>query len=368
MNRKITFGFTGDFCLSRAHETPGYLEKTYDFCRSCNESVDLAFTNFEFCITPPGLKVDSMALPSDFAGGLYAAEFDIYCLANNHIKDYGDDVMVFTKNFLEQQGQYTVGAGRNLEEATLPLYLEKNGFKIAIINVCDATHYAAENNTAGIAPLKKKTLVQAVSQANEKADIVIVCIHADLEFTNSPAPWRVKLSRQIADMGANIIIQHHPHTLQGIEYWGNTLIAYSLGNFVFPLKKNSYAKNRDGYVNQGAYLEVFLEEQADGFYKIIHSVKPTVIGSEDNPLVASGNTNTKIIQNIDNYCDILNNSRALKDQYFQLCRNQMKSFLMGIYYRVAKKEFKAAFFYIHHHLKTKAHTAWIKGFFTFGCY
>lgn len=368
MSKKITIGFTGDFCLSRAHETPGYLEKTYEFCKICNESVDLAITNLEFCITSPGLKVDRMALPADSAGGLPIAGFDVYCLANNHIKDYGNENMVFTKNFLEQQGQYTVGAGNDIEEATRPLYIEKNDFKIAIINVCDATHYSAGKSTAGIAPLKKKVLARSVVQAQKKADIVIVCIHADLEFTNSPAPWRVKLSRQIADMGADIIVQHHPHTLQGIEYWGDTLIAYSLGNFVFPLKNNSYARNRDGYVNQGAYLEVFLEERADGLYKINHSVKPTVIGSEDIPLVAFGNTNTKIIQNIDNYCDILNKSRALKAQYFQLCRNQMKFFLMGIYYRAAKKEFKATFFYIHHHLKTKAHTTWIKGFFTFGCY
>ncbi|MDA3840165.1 MAG: hypothetical protein PF572_03670 [Patescibacteria group bacterium] len=95
-------------------------------------------------------------------------------------------------------------------------------------------------------------------------------------------------------------------------------------------------------------------------------LQPLYVKSVDKPLVASGNSKTGIMQNINNYCDILNNPRVLKTQYFQFCRTQMKLFLMNVYYRVVKKEFKAAFFYIYHHLKTKAHTAWIKGFFTFG--
>lgn len=367
VNRNISFGFSGDLCLSRAQENPSYLDQTYRFCYECNESVDLAITNLEFCIIPENLNAGRMALPENYASNLPAAGFDVYCLANNHIKDYGEQVMLATQDYLENQGQKTVGVGNNLQEAIKPLYLEKNGFKIAIINVCDATHSAAKRNTAGIAPLKKKLLFQTVKQTKTTADIVIVCIHADLEFTNSPAPWRVKLSRKVAEAGADILVQHHPHTLQGIEYWNGSLIAYSLGNFVFPINGNSYMEGREGFVTEGGYLKIFITDNEKRL-EISHEFIPILIGDNNRSEIAASLESDKIKLKVKSYSDVLNDKFSLREQYWKKCRKEMRGFVMDLYYRLAKRKIKDSWHFFWSHMFTQAHLNWIRGFFTLGKY
>ncbi|VAV95195.1 hypothetical protein MNBD_ALPHA01-1643 [hydrothermal vent metagenome] len=368
MDKKLTIGFVGDFCLSQAHKkSTNYLSDAFDLSRKLNNSVDLAIANLEFCITPPDVKdVPGMALPAIYAENLSSAGFDIFCLSNNHIGDYGEDTLLHSKSFLEERGHLTVGAGKNILDATQPLYIEKNGFRVAIINVCDETRYFASEKTAGISPLAKPIIKKMLCVAKKEADVVIICIHADLEFSNSPAPWRVALSRELAELGPDMIIHHHPHTLQGIEYWNDVIIAYSLGNYIFPIYDGDYMQNREGFVDEGIYLTVTLVDKQDGTREISHKITPTQINKENVTSLATGDKKNNIIIKMQDYSTILENPSELRRAYFRLCKIQMKTTLMGIYYRIARKEYIVAWQYLKHHFSTNFHTRWIKGFFTLG--
>ena len=370
MDKKLTIGFVGDFCLAQAHKrTVSYLSDAFGLSKKLNDTVDLAIANLEFCISPPDTKeVSGMALPEKYIENISSAGFDIFCLSNNHIGDFGGDILLSSKSFLEDRGHFTVGVGENLDKATHPLYIEKEGFKIAIINVCDETRYFADKKTAGITPLAKPIIKEMLRQAKNNADVVIICIHSDLEFTNSPAPWRVALSREIAELGPDMIIHHHPHTLQGIEYWNDVLIAYSLGNYIFPINDGDYMQNREGFVNEGIYLKVDLVDKQDGTREISHSITPTLIDDENVTSLAMGEKKKEIIVKMQEYSDTLKDASKLRRAYFRLCRINMHSTLMGVYYRIARKEYKVAWRYFKHHFSTNFHTRWIKGFFTLGQY
>ena len=116
--------------------------------------------------------------------------------------------------------------------------------RIAVINVTDASHYAARRNKPGLFALSRRRLKRTLRSVRRSVDLTIVCIHSDLEFTNYPAPWKVALSRWLVRRGADLVIHHHPHTLQGIEEFRGALIAYSLGNLVFPIHGGEYMDGR----------------------------------------------------------------------------------------------------------------------------
>lgn len=106
-------------------------------------------------------------------------------------------------------------------------------------------HFAAAGSP-GIAPLHPGFLLRQTREAAKQAKLIIVSLHADLEFTPYLSPRRIRLSRQLIEAGAHMVIQHHPHVFQGIETHKNGLIAYSLGNFVFSVNGNPYQENRPG--------------------------------------------------------------------------------------------------------------------------
>ena len=98
-DKKITLGFVGDFCLARAHNRPDrYIDNAYRISKILNEKVDLAVANFEFCISLPGVIENSgMFLPASFAEGIADAGFAVFCLANNHIGDFGEETLLYNK-------------------------------------------------------------------------------------------------------------------------------------------------------------------------------------------------------------------------------------------------------------------------------
>ena len=370
MQREIKIGFTGDFCLAESHLKPaGFAEHACSFSKNLNDNVDLAIANHEFCIVPSGDgEVRGMGLPVENADVIESAGFDVFCLANNHIGDYGEKTLLHTKQVLEQQGHKTVGIGRNVNEAVKPLFFKKNDFNIAIINFCDATQYAAGEEVSGLAHIEFDLIKKSIEDAKNGADLVILILHSDLEFTNYPSPWRVALSRKLAELGPDLIIQHHPHTLQGLEYHDGCLIAYSLGNFVFQAHGTAYGDGRRGDLDQSVYLTINVKDSDEEGRKIDYELTPIVIDEENRTNLASEQKSEEIFAKMKKYSEALKDPSFLRRHYHSECRNQMDTLFWDTYYRVAKKGIKEGIKYIHIHLKTKAHTNWMRGFFTFGMY
>ncbi|WP_154989416.1 CapA family protein [Priestia megaterium] len=155
--------------------------------------------------------------------------------ANSHSMDYLEQGLNDTVKAFNQSKMDFVGMGRNLEEASNINYQTVNGIKIATLGFTDTyTAYSAANdNDPGILPAKPEIFIPLIQEAKEKANLVVVHAHWGEEYDTTPSPRQKGLAKAMADAGADIILGHHPHVLQPIDTYKNTVIFYSLGNFVF---------------------------------------------------------------------------------------------------------------------------------------
>jgi len=156
-------------------------------------------------------------------------------VANNHIMDGGVVGLRQTLYALDAAGFAYYGAGINQSVASAPLRVMINGIRVILVGAADFHYANATETTAGANRLRSRELIKRVKLLASECDLLIVTMHADLEFVDHPAPYRRRLAKQIIDAGAHIIVQHHPHVIQGAEYYRGGFIAYSLGNFLFKI-------------------------------------------------------------------------------------------------------------------------------------
>ncbi|MBN1974568.1 MAG: CapA family protein [Sedimentisphaerales bacterium] len=160
-------------------------------------------------------------------------------LANNHTMDYGPEGLEQTIDFLEEHGIYFVGAGRNEIEANREVIIELKGKKIAFLayttNERHVGSVLAGPNTPGCASLAYfEYIVEKISDLKKTADIICISLHWGYEYFSFPSPDQIKIAHAFADAGSTYIIGHHPHVVQGLERYNDSLIIYSLGNFFLP--------------------------------------------------------------------------------------------------------------------------------------
>jgi len=168
------------------------------------------------------------------AYGLKAAGFNIASLANNHILDYGKQGLEETLKALDEAGILRHGAGNSYAEATRLLNVKSSNLNIAFLNFAEGEFSSIETGSgSGAAPIDMLSNSMEITKARKLSDIVIVSVHAGNEYQHFPSLWVQGLYRKYIDFGADIVIAHHPHIPQGIEFYGSGLIAYSLGDFMF---------------------------------------------------------------------------------------------------------------------------------------
>ncbi len=139
-----------------------------------------------------------------------------------------------------------VGAGADYNAAHRPYLTEINGLKLAVLGYVNVgmegsppyfvtESWTATETTPGVAWANPEEIMADVTAARDQADLVIVNLHSGLEYVEQPAPEQIAAAYAAIDAGADIVIGHHPHILQGIEYYKDGVIVYSLGNFAFQI-------------------------------------------------------------------------------------------------------------------------------------
>jgi poly-gamma-glutamate capsule biosynthesis protein CapA/YwtB (metallophosphatase superfamily) len=249
-SERVSLAFVGDVLLGEYVETLLYrhgFDYPYEHVNDILQKADFAAANMETAIVSnrekPGLKTYEFRSDPDALPAFHEAGFDLVSLANNHAMDYGADGLRETMQHLKESEIAHVGAGENADDAYAPVYIEKNGLRIAVLGfsrVVPFVEWKVGKNTLGIAETYDYTRpVEAIKSAKAEADIVVVMVHWGDERTALPLPdEQVDLGHRYIDAGADLVIGSHPHVLQGFEYYKDRWIAYSLGNFIFTKSKD----------------------------------------------------------------------------------------------------------------------------------
>jgi poly-gamma-glutamate capsule biosynthesis protein CapA/YwtB (metallophosphatase superfamily) len=210
------------------------------------QEADLAVGNLETAVARGGQPVPNKQFTfrsrPETLHGASQAGVDVFSLANNHSLDYGREALVETIRHVREYGIYPVGAGADAAEAARPVQVEVNGLTIAVLGfsrVIPEVGWVAGQNHPGVNPGWDPTpTVAAVKEAKAQADVVVAYIHWGEELQDQPRSADQELAQQLLDAGAALVVGHHPHLLQGIQWKGNGLVAYSLGNFIFTSGSN----------------------------------------------------------------------------------------------------------------------------------
>jgi poly-gamma-glutamate synthesis protein (capsule biosynthesis protein) len=135
---------------------------------------------------------------------------------------------------LSDAGIAAFGAGMDLAQARRPAVFEVQGIRFAFLGY-DAVsyYYAAEEGRAGTAPADPTWIAADIAAARTQADVVIPYFHWGVEYTHRANDAQVALAHLAVEAGADVVLGNHPHWVQGLEYFQQTPIIYSMGNFVF---------------------------------------------------------------------------------------------------------------------------------------
>lgn len=244
----ITLAAVGDIMLARsigAGMERNPKQSPFAAVEQVLQNADVTVGNLECALGTRGKaapKAYTFRGPAIATTHLANAGFDVLALANNHSLDYGVAGLNETMRLLDDVAIQHPGAGANATEAHRPVIHSIRDTKLAFLSYVDVpkerggfvtASWRAGPNKAGVAWAEPAQISADVAAAKHNADLVIVLLHSGYEGIETPNAIQRAAARAAIDGGASLVIGSHPHTLQGVEYYGNGVIAYSLGNFVF---------------------------------------------------------------------------------------------------------------------------------------
>ncbi len=200
-------------------------------------AADLGFANLELPVghaawVEPG-RAPEFWLDARVPAALARAGVGVVSLANNHMMDCGARGLVATLDACAAAGLATAGAGRDLDAARAPARLEVRGVRVVVLAWSASTAGRAGPGTPGTAPLEAEMVREDLARWRPAADVLVASVHWGSMYVDYPPPRVLELARVLAAGGADVVLGHHPHVIQGARREGRALTLYSLGDLVF---------------------------------------------------------------------------------------------------------------------------------------
>ena len=247
---KLSLVMVGDGLIHSSVYKDAYHNGKYDFkdqlefIKSIVSKYDLAFYNQETILggTDIGLSdYPTFNSPWEFGDAMLDAGFNIVNLASNHTLDRGEKAVLKSCEYWKDKEVLTAGSYCSKEDSLEIPIKEKNGIKYAMLS------YTYGTNGIQI-PKGKEYLVNLYSDEKakydienirDKVDLLLVSMHWGTEYQSEPSSEQKRQSEYLASLGVDIIIGTHPHVIQPVTYIDDTLVIYSLGNFISAQSTNS---------------------------------------------------------------------------------------------------------------------------------
>ena len=239
-----TFVAVGDALIHGAVYKDAYSNGVYDFnnmfteIKPVFEQYDLRYYNQETILGGTSLGLSSYPLfnsPQEVGDAFMNMGFNLVSLATNHSLDYGEKGLVNSINYWgKQEGVIAAGSYESEESRVTPRIMEKNGITYTLLS------YSTLTNGLRIPTVKdylfdlysEEKVKADVERVRDKVDVVMVAMHWGVEYTHTPVQEEKTIAKYLASLGVDIVIGTHPHVIQPIDFIDNTMVIYSLGNFI----------------------------------------------------------------------------------------------------------------------------------------
>ena len=269
----VSLVFVGDIMLDRgvAWSVNGRGGGDYNFVFAnvpTLKNADILFGNLEGPLSDKGrdrFNLYSFRFLPEALGALSSAGFEVLSVANNHIGDWGREAFVDTLSRLEGAGIAPVGDIRDDKGETALKIITAKGVTFGFLGFTDVgPNWLGVGEFPVLSIASVDNVKKLVAMHAPKVDYLIVSFHFGNEYETLPNKRQRALAQAAVDAGAKLVIGHHPHVIQPVEKYGNGLIAYSLGNFVFD-------QNFSQETMQGRVFEVLVKnaETSDYFEHLV---------------------------------------------------------------------------------------------------
>jgi poly-gamma-glutamate synthesis protein (capsule biosynthesis protein) len=251
------------------------------------EKDDLTLVNLETTLTRSKFRIPkkfNFKGDPSYTGILKAGSIEMVNISNNHIYDYGREGFMDTLAALRRAEIQVCG------ESNIAFYRAK-GITIACMGYTGWDDSVMEH------------VERDIDYARSRADLVVVSFHWGTERSNYPNSLQIRLGRFCVDRGADIVVGHHPHVIQGIEKYRDRYIVYSLGNFCFGGNRNP--SDKDTFIFQNYFTLVDGKVVSSEERIIPCSVSSVPHANDYRPTILEGTDGERVLSRIYKYSDRL---------------------------------------------------------------
>ena len=261
-NDKISLIMVGDNLIhdkiykeaSKNANYNGYdFKPMYENIKKIVSNYDIGYYNQETILGGSDIGVSSYPSfnsPYEVGNDMIDAGFNLVSLATNHTLDRGEKAVLSSRNYWNNKSNVlAVGSYSSTEERNEVHILKKNNITYTMLNYTYGTNgikvptgkeylvnvwpCASNNPDTDTKYQEYKNIVKEdINRVRDKVDVLIVAMHWGTEYEFTPNKYQEDMAQFLSDNGVDIIIGTHPHVIQPITYINNTLVIYSLGNFI----------------------------------------------------------------------------------------------------------------------------------------
>lgn len=271
--------------------------KMYELVKPIVSQYDIAYYNQETILGGKELGVSDYPTfnsPQEVGDAMIDAGFNLVSLASNHTMDSGEKAVLSSREYWDsKEGVLAVGSYASFEDRDQERIVSKNNITYTMLNYTYGTNGirvpSGKEYLVNVWPTDldlndvesdtkyqeyKEQVKKDIEAVRDKVDVLIVAMHWGVEYTHEPTEYEKDMAEYLASLGVDIIIGAHPHVIQPVTWIDDTLVIYSLGNFIS-------AQYQDQDYNKMVGLMTSLE-----IHKTVKGDKATItIENVDNDLV-----------------------------------------------------------------------------------
>lgn len=312
--KKMSLIAVGDVLIHESVYKDAKEGNTYNFHKMFTEiepiikKYDLKFCNQESTIGGTVLGISgypSFNSPDEIGDEIVNLGFNLISLANNHAFDKGEDAILYSNSFWKSKNVVTSGSYSSNEEKNDIKIYEKNGIKYAFFAYTTLSNrQVTKDYLVDIYDASKVS--RDIDKVKDKVDVIIVSMHWGVEYSNIPTESQRQIAEYLSSLGVNLIIGTHPHVVQPVEYIGDTLVIYSLGNFI----SNQLSIGINPGIGLMVGMDIVVDE--DGVVSFDNLYKELILS------YALNSKNFKVVpfSSLDN--NMLNDYKTIEEKYMKI--------------------------------------------------